>query len=145
MHATRNSARWGSSSLPKRTSRYISVPLPEAHPRCTLATLRRRFVVAPAGGVYSGLAITQGAIAFKGPASNTRGECTETGLDHVGTLSSVRKARGHHHSGEKVPGPGAEFVAALLPVHQPRDDSVWTLLLESGMPVLSRVLPVARR
>src|SRR6202171_5446305 len=67
----------------------------------------------------------------------------KTGLDHVGTVPSVREAGGNYDPGEEVSGAGAQFAFALLPVHQPRNDSVWTILLEPGMPVLPGVLPVA--
>ena len=48
-------------------------------------------------------------------------------------------------SGQEIPGAGAQFAAALLPVHQPGDHSVRPILLESGVPILPRNLPIAGR
>src|SRR5205085_12316175 len=77
------------------------------------------------------------------PATATKP--AETGLRYVGTFPSIRKIGGDHAAGQEVSGAGAEFAAAMLSVRQPGDDSLRTLLLESGLPVLPCNLPTARR
>src|SRR4029077_12029407 len=67
----------------------------------------------------------------------------ETGLCHVGTLPSLRKTCGDHAAGQEIPGAGAKFTTALLSVHQPGYHTLWAILLESGLPILSRDVPIA--
>src|SRR5579859_1916891 len=102
------------------------------------------FIVASVTAVYSDCASYLGALV-QGSCRQRSAGARKTGLDHVGTVPSVRKIGGYHYPGEEISGAGAQFAFALLPIHQPGNDSVWTILLEPGMPILPGVLSVAGR
>jgi hypothetical protein len=113
-------------------------------PLGTFATRRIPSIVGLGAEVYSEGAIIVSAPFFRGLPSRG-GRCGENSVYHAGTIPSVRKARGDHDLWEEVPGAGTELAAAVFSIHQPGDDSLRTVLLESGMPVLPRVLPAAGR
>ena len=110
-------------------------------PSGTFATRRTASVVTPWRRDYSNGAIIECTVC--GSASRAQPVQGERHL-HVGTVPSVRKTRGDHHSREEVSRAGAELTAAVLSIYQPGNDTLRPILLESGMPILPGVLPIAR-
>jgi len=63
---------------------------------------------------------------------------------NVGRLSTVRKTCRNLDLGEDLSRAWTEFAAARFPIHKSRDDPIWTILLEPGLPILPSRLPVIR-
>src|SRR6266851_1568490 len=134
MRDIKSSAIWASSST-------VRVAPSCEHPVAHWQRFPRRFVVGPVRPVYSEWADYKGAL--DGEPGRQSPVCGEQDSQNVGTVPSIRKARGNHHLWKKVSGPGAQFALALFSIHQPGNDSVWPVLLEPGMPVLPRFVPIA--